>query len=1007
MALDNLVYDLDAERHQLPTGCVYTRSGAAWVVEGARLRPLAANEPMWGARGLILEDAATNLLGLSQPAGGSEWSNASRYSFPVAASMLAGQSSVAHAANATTDVPVREIADPLSNASIELACVWALIECLDNVYVDIGTRDGAQNWIDRARWAVPYQAAYPLPSGRTDMRALGRLREEIGPNKGRLVEVACVSPTGPDVRKLALAPVGDYQNHLRSVVHHVQCEAGPGPTSPIVTTSGQASRARSTAIASVAGVGSAETTLQIVAVAPIWMGRRQVLWQMDADSDVDGSRVALERTAAGELQLVCGGAVLGLGKLANGESVGVAVKVSAGTMRASRDGAAVVSVTASLPGATKERWGHGYAAGVAFCGELVRVRRWLSAATDQELRDLSADKLSMPGDLSTTIAPALYAADFSMARAPVTLLENSTVPSSGNAALRLCYAGSGPKWVYRKGRSSGGKQELPFHKGRRVENKWSGPSFIGINAGDGTTPTITTGRPDAFGGSSAVRVQGSRNTADYSNYVGMGVPFAEGAIAPVGGRVCVSYFARANGAPQVVVFTKGNNSGSGSAISVGLNWTRICPGVGVQSPDAGGHFVQILAYGSDASLAIDLDVCAIQVEDLTGTDQAAPSEYVDPSIDYGFGCAGVRWFNSTCGNSIASSGVVVEAQGAALPEPMGIQWQAPATNKIATSADGSAAGASTIEAVIGFLPGGVGHKFTDVTGDARWNGNFTGHTKAVHVCVVESVGSVSTSAISLFDNTNGWAGGILGSFDLIAGTASLGAGSSSIAPWIKLLSASGPNGGKVYLIGVAKDDLDASHMIIPIQYFTSSGSLGSPRSTIYHHRELRLGTTIFDIPIPTTGAEVTRVGDDPSAGLAAIAAGSDFTAFVQGVVERAVPAASNPLLFGTNGSFAGSLCIEAGGKIKGRYSSGSFGGGYQTTVDTAFKAILRRRGATLTLFAGGAAVDTQADDAPLAYAAPRFGPWSSDGSSFGALRRIADRLWPMALSDADCIALTT
>jgi hypothetical protein len=1003
MALEILVYDLDAESRKLPTGCVYARTGAAWVVEAGRMRQLAANEPMWGPRGLIVEDAATNLLALSQPSSGAEWSQAGLYDFPQAVSMLAGGTALAHAAKGTSDSPVREITDPLSSVGVALATVWALVECLDNVYVDIGTRDSAQNWVDRARWAQPYGLAYPLPSDRVDMAALGRLRSEIGPNRGRLIEIACASPSGLDNRKLGVAPTGDHQSHLRAVLHHVQLEAGPGPTSPIVTTAGAGTRDRATAIAAVLSVGAQQTSLQILGQAPVWMGKRQVIWQMDADTDADGQRVALERTAAGQLQLVCGGVLLDLGKLANGESFGVGLQVSGGTMRASRDGLPVVSVAASLPAATKERWGHGYAAGAAFSGETIRQRRWLSVATDEELRALSVDALALPGDQSTLTTPALYAAAFAKARPPATLLENAVVPSSGAAELRLCYAGAGtpPKKVWRAGRSASSKQELPWYGGRRVENKWTGATWGGTNGGDGTAPTITTGRPDAFGGSTAVRIQGARSTQDSTNFSGAQIGFAAGSLVPDGpGTVLVSYFVRsANGTPHSVHFT-GGGAVTGRAISVDGSWRRVSPGP-VAVAAAALLYLQILAFSASASLAIDVDVCGIQVEDMTGCDQTAPSEYVDPAMTYNGGCPGVRWFEATCGNTLDGSWRVVEAPGVALSEPMGMMWQpatsskgralAPNSATVVTIADApSAVGGLRSKRITANAPGQIQVAKGSATTAASClaSGTFKpGPTAGFGIGVLGS----GKWAFAYFSNSGAYVAKSEGGGGTISVLQNIGIGNGSF--YVNVSCAGITGGGNLILFPLVSGGTDyvadMAGRYVDVAAWCSCDGIGFQ------------GTPF----IPADAADVARVANNPLTGLPPVGA-SPLTVMVHAtILHTALTPIFSAKAEYENGSGQCSIYFN-NGSLYAFYDPNAFTVSLPA-IGTPFKIIARFDGSKFSMFFNGAQ-SGQAATSPINFTAPpQFGPRVGYGFGPGPLLMHENRLIYAALSDAECIAMTT
>jgi hypothetical protein len=100
----------------------------------------------------------------------------------------------------------------------------------------------------------------------------------------------------------------------------------------------------------------------------------------------------------------------------------------------------------------------------------------------------------------------------------------------------------------------------------------------------------------------------------------------------------------------------------------------------------------VSSYGSSslgrASFALylstsgdSIDIRYPQLEEVTGQDITAPSEYVDSETDYGAGVNGVRYFSTENGNTVASN-VVTEATGAALTTQKGIQLEPASTNKV-------------------------------------------------------------------------------------------------------------------------------------------------------------------------------------------------------------------------------------------------------------------------------------------------------------------------------------
>jgi len=92
----------------------------------------------------------------------------------------------------------------------------------------------------------------------------------------------------------------------------------------------------------------------------------------------------------------------------------------------------------------------------------------------------------------------------------------------------------------------------------------------------------------------------------------------------------------------------------------------------------------------DINIGISGDVIEIfeaQLQDKTGaTTNTIPDEYVDPTVNFGFGVVGVRQFATTCGNSVDANKVVTEGAGTAISGGYLGVWES-RTNLFLQSAD--------------------------------------------------------------------------------------------------------------------------------------------------------------------------------------------------------------------------------------------------------------------------------------------------------------------------------
>ena len=71
----------------------------------------------------------------------------------------------------------------------------------------------------------------------------------------------------------------------------------------------------------------------------------------------------------------------------------------------------------------------------------------------------------------------------------------------------------------------------------------------------------------------------------------------------------------------------------------------------------------VVAGTATLTMTVNGSITQLMLEDVTGKSSQAPSEYLNPATDYGYGVNGLRWFDSSNGNEVSSSGVVTELPG--------------------------------------------------------------------------------------------------------------------------------------------------------------------------------------------------------------------------------------------------------------------------------------------------------------------------------------------------------
>lgn len=268
-----------------------------------------------------------------------------------------------------------------------------------------------------------------------------------------------------------------------------------------------------------------------------------------------------------------------------------------------------------------------------------------------------------------------------------TLVKNGwTAGSSGNAKLVPVYAGRDSDLTHRTAFAQMKAGELPIIGGRRVFNAadparlvYSAPVWTTLINGSGSAATITGSagnNPDGSAG--AVRVQGSRlSTA--SGYAGLSMLINATAQFPPYSRVIMTYWLKTyDGVAQTGVHINGGASGQGARVTIGGEWARY---VTQGRADGNGHaYFQLLTFYTDGNTTIDLLVAtdqahcmmAVWAHDQTVSYMQAP-EQQHPSVDYGFGALGVKYYSKTSGLDFNfATGVIAPVSPVALTTVRGL-----------------------------------------------------------------------------------------------------------------------------------------------------------------------------------------------------------------------------------------------------------------------------------------------------------------------------------------------
>ena len=291
-----------------------------------------------------------------------------------------------------------------------------------------------------------------------------------------------------------------------------------------------------------------------------------------------------------------------------------------------------------------------------------------------------------------------HRADWLNARPPAPVwTENLSCPSSGDARTLLCYAGAGPRYVYRK--AKGG--EFSMSKGMRWETL-TGAAYVDQDTVNIGGSNVTATGNATYLGLACNYITWPAATHNWaSSYCG-----DDHGVAVALGQLVTARLEFAVSRPLVGDETLALNCVAGAASSRTFTAADdIMPGQFYAT-----IINEYVAAATNTPIAIYYNVTGTFATPLTiymrrrmlfdasglAASECVP-DFVDPAVDYGFGAVGVKWLDTTCGNTVDANGVIIPGTGAAMPEPMGVAWQ-PAATGLATNSPPTAGAEITVTA---------------------------------------------------------------------------------------------------------------------------------------------------------------------------------------------------------------------------------------------------------------------------------------------------------------------
>ncbi|MDR7034483.1 hypothetical protein [Mesorhizobium sp. BE184] len=194
------------------------------------------------ALGIVSERQSTNaIIQSADLSNNTAWTNWLGGAVTPVASIFSGGTSYKFAGNGTGSTSRTQTTATLPDSSP--VCHWAIIEQDTGTFYEWGVYDlSAGAFIGGARfnWATETVSVLFGSLVRSGVVNLG-----IGPNGGKLRLVWLVVNTGASgqVRRIYNYPNGTGGNTLATIIHHVQIEPMPYPTTPIVTGASAVTRA--------------------------------------------------------------------------------------------------------------------------------------------------------------------------------------------------------------------------------------------------------------------------------------------------------------------------------------------------------------------------------------------------------------------------------------------------------------------------------------------------------------------------------------------------------------------------------------------------------------------------------------------------------------------------------------------------------------------------------------------------------------------------------------------
>lgn len=486
-----------------------------------------------------------------------------------------------------------------------------------------------------------------------------------------------------------------------------------------------------------------------------------------------------------------------------------------------------------------------------------------------------------------------HRSDWLKARPPAPVWTSAlSCPSSGNARLLPVYAGAlsatASKLVYRKAKAG----EHSYAKGTRWETL-TGAAYVDQDTLNAAGTNVTAVGNTTHLGLSCNYITWPAATHDFASSVcfdSHGISIVIG--ARTFARIGLALSRNLTGDESIMVLITGASVQSSRVFNAEYlqsgRFYQVIVNEGVtDSAGIGDVSLYFCASGTLGS-PLTIYVRDRMLFDATGLDASeCVPDFVDPAVDYGFGAVGVKWVPTKCGNTVAANGVIIPGTGAALPEPMGVQWQPAATNL------------ATYSPPVDTMPGITYLTSTDaptaVAGLPAKRLTASTANNYIHAITLSLgapfTGQVSTSLVfkksanarpHSFVHTDSWYTYCYPSDDystVVVGS-SLHGEAASLTPLgndcyeMKLSANITGEVNPYFYLRFAKDD--------NMEVYVANGELLDIAA-------LTICTQAYaGTPMLASGGATSRLADDPATGLPAIGTGP-FTAFIDIMIEQIPP----------------------------------------------------------------------------------------------------------------------